>query len=99
MNHHHHQYDEGESERLILPSSSSSSLSSSSSAGKFSSSMMKKVSIGASLGALALFATSASSSSDAVSRHSPLKLGEVATNSAAVNRTDSDGLPSSFRKD
>ena len=78
------QYDEGESERLIVPSSSSSS-SSSSSAGKFSSSMMKKVSIGASLGALALFATSASSSSDAVSRHSPLKLGEGATNSAAVN--------------
>ncbi|CAL6270293.1 unnamed protein product [Bathycoccus prasinos] len=79
---HHHQYDEGESERLIIPSSSSSS-SSSSSAGKFSSSMMKKVSIGASLGALALFATSGSVSRAA---HSP-SLGEGATNSAAVANT------------
>jgi len=78
MKQQYHRHDEGESEKLIASSSSSSSH------GK-SSSMVKKVSIGASLGALALFATSTSSSSMRTMYSSPLGESAAGATAAVVN--------------
>ena len=78
MKQQYHRHDEGESEKLIASSSSSSSH------GK-SSSMVKKVSIGASLGALALFATSTSSSSMRAMYSSPLDESAAGATAAVVN--------------
>ena len=71
---------DAESERLIASSSSSSKSSSSS-----SSSLMKRIGVGASVGALALFATSAASSSSSL----PSLLGEGAASTGTYNNNDS----------
>ena len=72
---------DAESERLIASSSSSSKSSSSSS----SSSLVKRIGVGASVGALALFATSAASSSSSL----PSLLGEGAASTGTYNNNDS----------
>ena len=73
---------DAESERLIASSSSSSKSSSS------SSSLVKRIGVGASVGALALFATSAASSSASSSSSLPSLLGEGAASTDTHNNND-----------
>ena len=72
---------DAESERLIASSSSSSKSSS-------SSSLVKRIGVGASVGALALFATSAASSSASSSSSLPSLLGEGAASTDTHNNND-----------
>ena len=71
---------DAESERLIASSSSSSKSS--------SSSLVKRIGVGASVGALALFATSAASSSASSSSSLPSLLGEGAASTDTHNNND-----------
>ena len=84
MNYKRGGYD-AESERLIASSSSSSKSSS-------SSSLVKRIGVGASVGALALFATSAASSSASSSSSLPSLLGEGAASTNTYNNNNNNNI-------